>query len=54
MANWKLTDAWEMGYEYECSNCGVHVDVRSKDKGLPPECPRCGAPMMEGVDQCST
>ena len=42
MANWKLVDVWEMGYEYECPNCGNHIDVRFKLKDLPSECHNCG------------
>lgn len=39
---WKLTDAYEMGYEYECPFCQKHIDVHTKGKDLPTECPYCG------------
>lgn len=45
--NWKLVDAYEMGYEYECPHCNKHIDVRRKGIGLPEECPYCGTKMKE-------
>lgn len=42
---WKLTDVYEMGYEYECPVCGRHIDVRRKDKDLPEKCPYCETKM---------
>ena len=41
MDKWKLTDAYEMGYEYECPHCKRHIDVKYKGKDLPSECPYC-------------
>ena len=41
MDKWTLTDAYEMGYEYECPHCKRHIDVKYKGKDLPPECPYC-------------
>ena len=48
MAKWIWTDAWEGGHEYECTNCGRHVDVKQKGKDLPEECPYCGVKMDGG------
>lgn len=45
MAKWILVDAWEMGYEYECSACKRHVSVWHKGKDLPDECPYCKTQM---------
>ena len=42
-AQWKLTDAYEGGFEYECTNCHLHIDVPVKDRGLPDACPYCKA-----------
>lgn len=44
---WKLTDTYEMGYEYECPKCGKHIDVRQRGTSLPEECPYCKANMKE-------
>ena len=41
MAEWILTDAWELGYEYECPYCHKHIDVRRKGVDLPVKCPYC-------------
>ena len=41
MSGWKLTDAYEMGYEYECPHCHRHIDTKYKGIGLPDECPYC-------------
>jgi hypothetical protein len=45
MAEWKLVDAWELGYEYECSNCGCHIDTKRKGEALPGVCPLCDSDM---------
>lgn len=45
MAEWKLVDAWELGYEYECSNCEGHVDTKRKGEALPGVCPYCNSEM---------
>ena len=42
MANWKLTDVDEIGYEYECPYCRRHIVIRFKGCNLPKECPYCG------------
>lgn len=44
MAEWVWTDSWELGHEYECTDCGRHIDVWEK-AALPEECPHCGAKM---------
>lgn len=44
-AAWKLVDAYELGYEYECTNCRAKVDTTEKGKHLPLECPNCRAKM---------
>ena len=49
MANWRLTDADESGYEYECTHCHRHISVRIKGQNLPKECPYCG--MKIGVER---
>ena len=45
MAEWKFVDAWELGYEYECSNCGCHIDTKRKGEALPGVCPLCDSDM---------
>ena len=45
MSEWKLEDAWELGYEYECSNCEGHVDTKRKGEALPGVCPYCDSDM---------
>ena len=45
MNAWILTDAYEIGYEYECPYCKRHIAVRIKGKDLPEKCPYCGADM---------
>ena len=45
MSEWKLVDAWELGYEYECSNCEGHVDTKRKGEALPGVCPYCDSDM---------
>ena len=45
MTRWKLTDAYEMGYEYKCPVCGQHIDVPFKGRDLPDECLYCGSEM---------
>ena len=47
MAYWKLVDAYELGYVYECPSCNRHIDVYQKWKDLPDECPYCGAKFKE-------
>lgn len=47
MAYWKLVDAYELGYVYECPDCNRHIDVYQKGKDLPDECPYCGAKFKE-------
>lgn len=42
MAVWIIRDAWELGYEYECSYCHKLIDVRHKGVDLPVKCPYCG------------
>lgn len=49
MTRWKLTDAYEIGYEYECPDCKRHIGTRFKDKDLPGECPYCGSKMIEAT-----
>lgn len=45
MAEWKWVDSWELGYEYECPNCGCHIDTKRKGEGLPKWCPICKSEM---------
>lgn len=57
-ARWKLVDVYELGYEYECTNCKTKVDTTNKGKYLPLECPYCGARMNlevnnENFEYCS-
>lgn len=40
-AFWKLVDAYELGYEYECTHCKAKVDTTKKGKFLPLKCPKC-------------
>lgn len=44
MAKWVWTDHWEFGHEYECTDCGRHIDVQDGVE-LPNECPYCDAKM---------
>ena len=45
MAEWKFVDAWELGYEYECSNCEKHIDTKRKGEAVPVTCPYCNSDM---------
>ena len=47
---WKLTDAYEMGYEYECPYCKKRIDVRRKGVDLPEACPYCKTNMKEVIN----
>lgn len=38
--NWKLTDNYELGLEFECPYCQAHVDVSRREE-LPNYCPCC-------------
>lgn len=44
---WKLTDADEAGYEYECPYCKKHITTCIKDTDLPAECPYCKLPVRQ-------
>lgn len=42
-----------MIYEYRCQKCGTLVEIRAslaeKERGLHPECPRCGGTRFQQV-----
>ena len=38
---WKLTDHWELGYDYECPDCGYRFFIKSKWLKKPKKCPNC-------------
>ena len=38
---WILTDTWELGYDFTCSNCGYTFFMCSKYHSKPKVCPNC-------------
>ena len=44
MADWKCTDHYEFGKEYECPHCKKHVVLMQGcfESFLPEKCPYCG------------
>ena len=38
---WMLTDCWELGYDFTCSNCNYTFFMGNKYGEKPEECPKC-------------
>lgn len=38
---WILTDCWELGYDFSCSNCGYTFFTNLKYSEKPEKCPKC-------------
>ena len=47
LKKWKLTDYWELGYDFSCPNCNYTFFTNQKDCKKPKECPKCKEKMEE-------
>lgn len=41
LKKWKLTDHWELGYDFSCPSCGYTFFIKQKYGEKPKECPKC-------------
>ena len=47
LKKWKLTDCWELGYDFSCPNCNYTFFTNEKNCKKPKEYPKCKEKMEE-------